>query len=246
MSKKRYRPEEIIGKLREADVLISQGKKVSRLSRPSTSPTSPIIAGGRSTGDVRTPGQAPQGAGEGERAAPEGSIGPDPGQDDSEGGGKGKLLSPSRRRACVKALCEGLTVSERRVCKVLGQYRSTQRHVAAVKSDKDALTSVIVQLASQHGRYGYRRVTGLLREAGWKVNKKRVERIWRREGLKVPARQPLGEWIHRVIQREVAGRAAEPGAFLHAEGGPCPDRAVAATLQRSKTAGCVGIPTTGT
>ena len=90
----------------------------------------------------------------------------------------------------MKAVCEGLTVSERRVCKVLGQYRSTQRHVALVKSDKDALTRTIVELASRYGRYGYRRVTGLLREAGWKVNKKRVERIWRSEGLKVPARQP--------------------------------------------------------
>jgi len=90
----------------------------------------------------------------------------------------------------VKAVCEGLNVSERRVCKVLGQYRSTQRHVVVVKSDEDALTAQIVELASRYGRYGYRRVTGLLRRAGWKVNKKRVERIWRREGLKVPARQP--------------------------------------------------------
>ena len=90
----------------------------------------------------------------------------------------------------MKAVCEGLNVSERRVCKVLGQYRSTQRHVALVKSDEDALTRTIVELASRYGRYGYRRVTGLLREAGWKVNKKRVERIWRSEGLKVPSRQP--------------------------------------------------------
>jgi putative transposase len=88
----------------------------------------------------------------------------------------------------VKAVCEGLTVSERLVCKVLGQYRSTQRHVALVTSDEDALTSAIVEFATRYGRNGYRRVTGLLREAGWKVNKKRVERIWRREGLKVPAR----------------------------------------------------------
>jgi len=88
------------------------------------------------------------------------------------------------------AVCEGLKVSERRACRVLGQYRSTQRHVAAVKSDEDALTKAIVGLATQYGRYGYKRVTGLLREAGWRVNKKRVERIWRREGLKVPARQP--------------------------------------------------------
>jgi len=90
----------------------------------------------------------------------------------------------------VKAVCEGLNVSERRACKVLDQYRSTQRHMAVVKSDEDALTRAIVELAAQYGRYGYKRVTGLLREAGWRVNKKRVERIWRREGLKVPARQP--------------------------------------------------------
>jgi hypothetical protein len=90
----------------------------------------------------------------------------------------------------VQAVCEGLNVSERRACKVLGQFRSTQRHVARVKSDEDALTKPIVELAAQYGRYGYKRVTGLLREAGWRVNKKRVERIWRREGLKVPARQP--------------------------------------------------------
>jgi transposase InsO family protein len=52
------------------------------------------------------------------------------------------------------------------------------------------LTTAIVGLGTQYGKYGYRRITGLLREVGWKVNKKRVERIWRREGLKVPARQP--------------------------------------------------------
>lgn len=89
----------------------------------------------------------------------------------------------------MQAVCEGLKISERRVCKVLGQYRSTQRHVAVVQSDEEALTTAIVGLATQYGRYGYKRVTGLLREAGWGVNKKRVERIWRREGLKVPARQ---------------------------------------------------------
>jgi len=52
------------------------------------------------------------------------------------------------------------------------------------------LTVVIIQLASQFGRYGYRRITALLRRAGWNVNHKRVERIWRREGLRVPQKQP--------------------------------------------------------
>lgn len=83
-----------------------------------------------------------------------------------------------------------LGVSERRACKVLEQPRSTQRHELLVKDDEQALTNDIVGLSTRFGRYGYRRITALLRGAGWQVNHKRVERIWRREGLKVPARQP--------------------------------------------------------
>jgi transposase InsO family protein len=59
-----------------------------------------------------------------------------------------------------------------------------------VRDDEDALTQAIVELASEYGRYGYRRTTALLRQQGWHVNHKRVERIWRREGLKVPQKQP--------------------------------------------------------
>lgn len=77
--------------------------------------------------------------------------------------------------ALDKMILKRLNVSERRACKVLGQYRSTQRHVARIKSDEGALTKAIVGLATQFGRYGYRRVTGLLRETGWKVNKNTVK-----------------------------------------------------------------------
>jgi transposase InsO family protein len=73
---------------------------------------------------------------------------------------------------------------------VLRQHRSTQRKVPRLPDDEAALTADIVELARRYGRYGYRRITALLREAGWNVNHKRVERIWRREGLKVPQRQP--------------------------------------------------------
>ena len=73
---------------------------------------------------------------------------------------------------------------------MLGQHRSTQRKVPRRRPDEDALTADIIALASQYGRYGYRRITALLRDAGWVVNVKRVERIWRREGLKVPQKQP--------------------------------------------------------
>lgn len=83
-----------------------------------------------------------------------------------------------------------LGVSERFACRVLGQHRSTQRKAPAAADDEAALTSAIIDLAKRFGRYGYRRITALLRAEGWRVNHKRVERIWRREGLKVPRRQP--------------------------------------------------------
>lgn len=83
-----------------------------------------------------------------------------------------------------------LGVSERLACRVLGQHRSTRRKAAKSRDDEAALTADIIELATQYGRYGYRRITALLRQAGWVVNPKRVERIWRREGLKVPSKQP--------------------------------------------------------
>jgi len=74
---------------------------------------------------------------------------------------------------------------------VLGQHRSTQRRIPTGPDDEERLTADIVELARQYGRYGYRKIAELLRTtAGWVVNDKRVERIWRREGLKVPAKQP--------------------------------------------------------
>tara|TARA_R100001244_G_scaffold6593_18_gene8071 strand:+ start:8892 stop:9290 length:399 start_codon:yes stop_codon:yes gene_type:complete len=73
---------------------------------------------------------------------------------------------------------------------VTGQHRSTQRKPANPRPDEKLLTAEIIRLASQYGRYGYRRITALLRNDGWTVNAKRVERIWRREGLKVPKKQP--------------------------------------------------------
>ena len=83
-----------------------------------------------------------------------------------------------------------LGVSERRACRALGQHRSTQRKLPTTRDDEAALTADIIALATEYGRYGYRRITAMLKKSGWVVNKKRVERIWRREGLKVPAKQP--------------------------------------------------------
>jgi transposase InsO family protein len=91
-----------------------------------------------------------------------------------------------------------LGVPERRACQVLGQHRSTQRRSPTAPDDEAVLTADIIALATRYGRYGYRRITALLRDAGWVVNRKRVERIWRREGLKVPQKQPKKGrlWLH--------------------------------------------------
>ena len=83
-----------------------------------------------------------------------------------------------------------LGVSERRACRVLSQARSTHRHRPVVPDDEPRLVARLIELATLYGRYGYRRITGLLRGEGWTVNHKRIERLWRREGLKVPQKQP--------------------------------------------------------
>ena len=83
-----------------------------------------------------------------------------------------------------------LSVSERRVCRTLGQHRSTQRKVPCGRPDEIRLTEDIIALVEEFGRYGYRMITGMLNNSGWHVNHKRVARIWRQEGLKVPQKQP--------------------------------------------------------
>jgi transposase InsO family protein len=73
---------------------------------------------------------------------------------------------------------------------VLGQARSTQHRVREISGDETRLVADITTLTTKYGRYGYRRITALLNEKGWQVNHKRVERIWRQEGLKVSKKQP--------------------------------------------------------
>jgi len=89
-------------------------------------------------------------------------------------------------------------MSERRACQLVNQPRGTQRYQPTQREDQDRLTQAIIELASQYGRYGYRRITALLRRADWHVGKDRVERIWRREGLTVPQKQkPRGRlWLN--------------------------------------------------
>ena len=79
--------------------------------------------------------------------------------------------------------------SERRVCKVIGQPRSSQRYVGCVASRDGVLVGRMITLCRENPRYGYRRIWALLRGEGWQVNKKRVHRLWKEQGLRVPAKQ---------------------------------------------------------
>lgn len=97
-------------------------------------------------------------------------------------------MSPSRRRDCVAMLEDRFPVSQRRACKAVDQPRSTQRR-KPTKGDGDRrLRNRLHELVSQWPRHGYRFITELLRAEGWRINPKRVLRLWREEGLKVPRR----------------------------------------------------------
>ncbi|HUU36722.1 MAG TPA: IS3 family transposase [Candidatus Desulfaltia sp.] len=191
MGRKRYSPEQIITMLREAEVLLSQGTAVAEVCRKLgvTEPT--YYRWRKEYGGMRVDQAKRLKELEQENARLKKLVA-DLSLDNAilKEAKPGKLLSPAKKSRAVDHVCEVMEVSERRACQVLGQPRSTQRHVRKVPEDEELLAEQIVALASQYGRYGYRRITALLRNEGWRVNHKRVERIWRQEGLKVPQKQP--------------------------------------------------------
>ena len=89
----------------------------------------------------------------------------------------------------ARHLQETFGVSERRACRVLGQPRSTQRQAPKTKEEEERLVARLLELVRRHPRFGYRRIWALLRREGWRVNRKRVHRLWRQQGLKVPRKQ---------------------------------------------------------
>ena len=103
-----------------------------------------------------------------------------------------------------------MPVSERRACAALGQHRSTQRKVPRGREDEERLTADTIALARQYGRYGYRKIAGLLEQAGWLVNDKRVERIWRRPSASaIMLRGHWRQWS-RSVHNDCMGCGIEP------------------------------------
>ena len=117
-------------------------------------------------------------------------------------------MSPARRRRAVEHLQRTLGVSQRWACQLVGQHRSTQRH-QPVQPDRDrGLRVQLRQFSRAHPRWGYRRAHAQLREAGWTVNRKAVQRLWREEGLRVPVRRR---------KRQRLGASTTPAERLAAE-----------------------------
>lgn len=115
-------------------------------------------------------------------------------------------MSPTRRREAVAKAMASFRISERRACRALGVPRSSQRYVGAGRERDEALLLRIRALARENPRYGYRRIKALLVREGWSVNLKRVHRLWRREGLKVPQiqrkRRRLGQSENGCTRRK--------------------------------------------
>src|SRR5450631_3141680 len=85
-------------------------------------------------------------------------------------------------------LRDRLGVSERWACRVTGQHRSTERYEPQRAQDDAALRARLREVSVARPRWGYRRVHALRVKEGWEINRKRVQRVWREEGLRVPQR----------------------------------------------------------
>tara|TARA_Y100000031_G_C8184343_1_gene368158 strand:+ start:351 stop:1253 length:903 start_codon:yes stop_codon:yes gene_type:complete len=98
-------------------------------------------------------------------------------------------VTPARRRQVACRAQRELGVSERRACNAIGQPRSTQRHKPKPRDGEAELVKRMKELAKKNPRYGYRRICACLQREGYRVNRKRIHRLWRKEGLKVARKQ---------------------------------------------------------
>ncbi|HAH44122.1 MAG TPA: IS3 family transposase [Planctomycetaceae bacterium] len=194
MPRKRFTVEQIIQKLREAEVELARGKTIGLVCKQLGITDQTYYRWRKEYGGIRTDQAKRLKDLEKENARLKRLLA-DAELDKAilKEAAFGKLLSPVKRCQAVTYVRNTLgpeIVSERRACRVLGQPRSTQRREPYLPDDEPRLVKRMIELATQYGRYGYRTIWGMLLLEGWKVNHKRIERLWRREGLKVPKKQP--------------------------------------------------------
>jgi putative transposase len=126
------------------------------------------------------------------------------------------MVGPARKRTAVGHLQRELEMSQRRACKVVGQPRATQRHAPQPDAQENRLRERLNAFSRQRPRAGYRTACGQLRQEGLRVNLKRVQRLWREEGLKVPRKQCKQRRLgtsEQGRQRRVATRPNEVWSY---------------------------------
>jgi len=132
------------------------------------------------------------------------------GQGHAQGHRAGKLLSPARRREAARHLQGAHQVSERRACTAVGQCRSTQRYRPKEAMGEMLLVAAMHALVRKHPRRGCRYITACLRREGWRMNHKRVHRLWKQEGFKVPRKRrkkrSIGDSANACDKRVAASR----------------------------------------
>ena len=206
MARRRHTPEQIIRKLAEGQRLLAEGKDVAEVCREFQIAESTWARwlnqyGGMKADDAKRLKEL-----EGENARLKKLLAEaELDKEMLKGVGRGKLLTPNRKRAAVVMLRDRFGVSERRACRVVGQHRSTQRLAPPAPPDDEAeLRQYLPDFARRRPRWGWRRAAVALRRDGWAVNNKRVRRLWRDEGLQVP---------QKAKKKRLTGIGAHVGAM---------------------------------
>ena len=191
MKRRRHTPEQVIRKLAEGEKLLGEGKPIEEVVRhleitESTWHRWRNQYGGMKADDAKELRELRKENAQLKKLLGRGRTR----QGDAQGDEPGKLLTPDCRRGPLMALCTQFGVSERRACRVVGQPRSTQRLGAPVPPDDElALRAFLRDFARRRPRWGWRRAALAAKTAGWRVNPKRIHRLWIAEGLRVPYRK---------------------------------------------------------
>jgi hypothetical protein len=186
MKRKRHTPGEIIKKLREAATLLAGGQSVEEVRKklevsPPTYHRGRQEYGGAKEETVKRLQALEKENTQLKKLVADLSL--------DKAMLKELVAGPARKREAVARLEGVLEVSQRRACEVIVQPRSTQRYRGRKHGKDAALTAELRRISTQHPRAGYRMAAALRRRAGMEINAKRVQRLWRPEGLKVPRRQ---------------------------------------------------------
>ncbi|MGY1962584.1 IS3 family transposase [Nocardia gipuzkoensis] len=192
-TRKRHTPEQVVRKLTEADRLLAEGKDVAEVCRVLQVTEATYYRwrnqfGGLKADDAKKLKELERENTVLKRLLAEAELEKAALKEIA----KGKLLDPERRRAAVAHLQRLFGMSERAACRVTGQHRSTQRRPPADQRGTDpdsGLREWLRQWAKTHPRQGFRRAYHSARAEGWAVNHKKIQRLWRTEGLRVPVRR---------------------------------------------------------